>query len=68
MSAMMATATGCADVPHGLNGVGEDDLLVGLSFGFVVAAVVNEFHLLQHRRLGSVETSVSNIEDIEDEK
>ena len=39
------------DGPHGLDGVGEDDLLVGVSFLVVVPAVVDELHLLQHRRL-----------------
>lgn len=36
------------DIPHGLEGVGEDNLLVRLSFLIVIAAVVDKLHLLQH--------------------
>ena len=34
--------------PHGLDRVGENDLFVGLPFDVVVAAVVDELHLLEH--------------------
>jgi hypothetical protein len=37
--------------PHGLDGVGEDDLLVRVTLLVVVATVVDELHLLEHRRL-----------------
>jgi hypothetical protein len=35
------------DIPHGLDGVGEDDFLVRISFLLVVPAMVDELHLLQ---------------------
>jgi hypothetical protein len=39
---------GGGDIPHRLDGVGEDDLLVRVSLLVVVTAVVNELHLLEH--------------------
>lgn len=37
--------------PHGLHRVGVDNLLVRLAFLFIIAAVVDEFHLLEDSRL-----------------
>ena len=34
-------------IPHGLDGVGEDDLLIRVPFLLVVTPVMNELHLLQ---------------------
>lgn len=39
------------DVPHRLDGVGEDDFLVGFSLLLVIPAMVYKLHLLEHRRL-----------------
>lgn len=36
------------NVPHGLNGVGVDDLLVRVPLVFIIPAVVDELHLLEH--------------------
>jgi hypothetical protein len=36
-------------VPHALNGITEDDLLVRVPFRVIVSSVVNEFHLLENR-------------------
>ena len=35
------------NIPHRLNGVGEDDLLIRVPLLLVVTAVVNELHLLE---------------------
>ena len=43
---------GCeGDAPHGLDRVGVDDLLVRVALLLVVAAMVDEFHLLEDGRL-----------------
>lgn len=39
------------DIPHRLYRVGKDDLPVGVSFLVVVPAMMDELHLLEHRRL-----------------
>jgi len=33
--------------PHGLNRVGVNDFLVGIPFGIIVAAVMDQLHLLE---------------------
>jgi hypothetical protein len=38
--------------PHGLDGVGIDDLLVRVPFLVVVTTVVDQLHLFQNGRLG----------------
>lgn len=40
---------GC--LPHGLDGVGEDDRFVQVALQAGVAAMVDNFHLLENRRL-----------------
>ena len=35
------------DEPHGLDGVGKDDLLIRVPLLLIVSAVVNELHLLE---------------------
>ena len=40
------------DRSHGLDSVGEDDLLVGVSFKIIVSAAVDDLCVLQQRRLG----------------
>jgi hypothetical protein len=42
---------GLEDGPHRLDGIRVDNLLVRLSFLFIVASVMNELHLLEDRRL-----------------
>lgn len=39
------------NLPHGLNGIGEDDLLIRVPLLLIVPSVVNKFHLLEHSRL-----------------
>jgi hypothetical protein len=43
------------NVPHGLDSVGINDLLVSLPFWIAVAAVIDELHLLQKGRLQDVD-------------
>jgi hypothetical protein len=49
--------------PHRLDGIRVDDLLVRFSFLFIVPSVMNEFHLLQDRRLwvDAVNGAVSDV-------
>ena len=42
---------GYGDVPHGLDSIWEDDLLVGFSFLLVAPSMMDEFHPLEDRRI-----------------
>ena len=52
------------DEPHGLDGVGKDDLLIRVPLLLIVSAVVNELHLLEDggfaRASGSEEEDLGN--------
>lgn len=48
-------------VPHRLDGVGEDDLLVRFPFLLIITSVVNELHLLQDS--GLAETALARVKE-----